>query len=353
MQPVSQIDPNFKSQRCIQLPDVKFYDLQEHAHLLFGLSRDAQGYYRMPEAKASKVSEKVLALCRHSSGGRVRFVTDSAYVAIRVKSPQRPIPTHISRIGCAGFDLYRNGVFCGIFAPPEGNATCYESVIHFPETGKGEFTLHFPLYTQVELLEIGIQDGAVLEEAPPLPIQKTVVFYGSSITQGACVSRPGLSYVNTLARQLGCEILNLGFSGSALGETAMAEYIAALKPDVFVLDYEHNAPTVAHLQNTHYAFYRTFRRLCPDTPVLMLSSADLPFKRASRTKRRQVILSTLEQGKREGDQKLFFLDGETFYPQAFWDSCSVDTLHPNDIGHLFMAEAICPTLSTLLKKTAF
>ena len=349
MQSVSQIDPNFQIQR-IQLPDVKFYNVQAHSSLLFGLFWDEQGYYRMPEAEAAKVSDNVLSLCRHTSGGSVRFVTDSSYVAIGVRAPQRSIPAHMSRAGCTGFDLYRNGVFCGIFPPPENTAAGYESVIHLPEAGKAEFTLHFPLYAQVEHLEIGIQEGAVLEEAPGLPIPKTVVFYGSSITQGACVSRPGLSYVNTLARRLGCQVINLGFSGSALGETAMAEYIASLKPDVFVLDYEHNAPTLSHLQSTHYPFYRTFRDLCPHTPILMLSSADLPFKRASRTKRKQVILSTLEQGKLAGDQQLFFLDGETFYPQSFWDSCSVDTLHPNDIGHLFMAEAIYPVLKEILEK---
>lgn len=345
----SQVDPNFKVEQRIQLPDVKFYTIQRDCPLLFGLSLDEKGFYRMQEADAAKVNSGILALCRNTSGGRLRFVCDSSYVAIRVKSGQKENPPHISATGYQGFDLYRNGVFCGIFPPPQNTAAGYESVIHFLEEGPAEITIHFPVYCNVELVQVGIQENAFLEAAP-LPVNKKVVFYGSSITQGACVSRPGLTYVNHLARRLGCDVFNLGFSGSALGEPAMAEYIAALNPDVFVLDYEHNAPTLDHLQKTHEPFYRAFRALCPDTPILMLSSVDLPFKRNSRTKRRKVILDTLEKGRQDGDENLFFLDGETFYPKSFWDSCSVDTVHPNDIGHFFMAEAICPVLNTLLEK---
>lgn len=346
----SQVDPNFKVEQRIQLPDVTFYDVQQNAQLLFGLSLDEQGFYRMKEADAAKVNPDVLQLCRNTTGGRIRFVTDSSYVAIRVKSEQTESPPHISATGYNGFDLYRNGVFCGIFPPPQNTAAGYESVIHFLEEGPAEITIHFPIYSNVEHVEVGIQETAFLEEAPPFPVNKKVVFYGSSITQGACVSRPGLTYVNHLARKLGCDVFNLGFSGSARGETAMAEYIASLNPDVFVLDYEHNAPTLDHLQKTHEAFYRAFRGLCPHMPILMLSSPDLPFKRNSRTKRRNVILATLEKGKQDGDENLFFLDGETFYPKAFWDSCSVDTVHPNDMGHFFMAETIYPVLKTLLEK---
>ncbi|MBR7164816.1 MAG: hypothetical protein IKD18_00920, partial [Clostridia bacterium] len=114
--------------------------------------------------------------------------------------------------------------------------------------------------------------------------------------------------------------------------------------------YDHNAPTVAHLEKTHEAFYRTFRALCPTTPVLILSSPDFPFKPQSRKVRRDVILSTFKKGKAAGDQSLFFVDGEKLYPEAFWDSCSVDTTHPNDLGHHFMAEALCPILKEILER---
>lgn len=349
MTAISKTDPNFNVAHRIDLPDVRFFDVKKYPHFLSGIQYDEQGYFRMPEAEAAKVSEDVWELCRNTAGGKIRFVTNSPYVAIRVSAPLGQIPPHISATGFVGFDLYRNGVFQGMFPPPQDMAGGYESVVHFLDDAPSQITIHFPLYGHVDALQIGIQEGALLENAPAFAHDKRVVFYGSSITQGACVSRPGLSYVNQLARKLDCPVLNLGFSGSARGEIAMAQYIAALKPDVFVMDYEHNAPTLEHLQKTHEPFYRAFRQLCPKTPVLLLSSPDLPFKRRSRTKRREVIRATFANGKKDGDHALYILDGETFYPKDFWDSCSVDTLHPNDIGHLFMAEAIYPVLKEILE----
>ncbi len=349
MKTISDLDSNFKVQKRVDLPDARFFNIKQNPKYLFGLTFDERGFFRMKEEDGERVSGGVKGLCRVTSGGRIRFATDSPYVAIRVRSPLREMPPHISPAGCVGFDLYRNGKFCGFFPPPRNTAAGYESVVRFSEKGKSEITIHFPLFSEVEEVEVGIRKDALLEEAP-YKLDQKILFYGSSITQGACVSRAGLSYVNLLANRLQCDVLNLGFSGNALGEVKMAEYIAAQKPDIFVMDYDHNAPTVAHLEKTHEAFYRTFRALCPTTPVLILSSPDFPFKPQSRKVRRDVILSTFEKGKAAGDQSLFFVDGEKLYPEAFWDSCSVDTTHPNDLGHHFMAEALCPILKEILER---
>ncbi len=349
MKTISQLDSNFKVEKRIDLPDARFFSIKKNPQFLYGLMFDEKGFFRMKEEDAESISDGVRGLCRATSGGRIRFQTDSPYVAIRVKSPLREMPPHISPAGCVGFDLYRNGRFCGFFPPPQNTAAGYESVVRFLETGKCEITVHFPLYSEVEEVEIGIREDALLEAAAPFEYDKRILFYGSSITQGACVSRAGLSYVNILANKLQCDVLNLGFSGNALGEVKAAEYIAKQNPDIFVMDYEHNAPTVAHLEKTHYSFYRAFRALCPKAPVLMLSSPDFPFKPESRRKRREVILQSFEKGKKDGDENLFFVDGETFYPKASWDACSVDTVHPNDLGHHFMAEALYPILKEILE----
>ena len=55
-----------------------------------------------------------------------------------------------------------------------------------------------------------------------------VVVYGTSITQGANASRPGMAYTNILSRRLNVEFVNLGFSGSGRGEPEVAEVIAGI-----------------------------------------------------------------------------------------------------------------------------
>ena len=39
----------------------------------------------------------------------------------------------------------------------------------------------------------------------------------------------------------------------------------------FVYDYDHNAPTLEHLENTHEKMFNTIRKAKPDLPILMLT----------------------------------------------------------------------------------
>ena len=128
----------------------------------------------------------------------------------------------------------------------------------------------------------------------------------------------------------------------------MAEYIAALDCSVIVLDYDHNAPTVDHLRNTHYPFYETIRKVQPNTPIILISKPDLnPEVDAPR---RAVIYDTYKRAKKQGDKKIWFIDGEKLFGKHNRDACTVDGCHPNDLGFYRMAETICPTLKKALKK---
>ena len=105
-------------------------------------------------------------------------------------------------------------------------------------------------------MEVGIDDDAEFLAAPAQKYEKPVCFYGSSITQGGCASKPGNSYNAMLARWLDFPQVNLGFSGNGKGEDTMAEYIASLDMSAFVYDYDYNAPTTEHYEATHDRFYR-------------------------------------------------------------------------------------------------
>ena len=133
--------------------------------------------------------------------------------------------------------------------------------------------------------------------------------------------------------------INLGFSGNARGELAMADYIGGLNISVFVLDYDHNAPNVAHLENTHFAFYERFRQHQPNTPIVMVSRPD----RDSDPKvwlRRDIIRNTYEKALALGDKNVCFVDGLAFFDDEVRSACLVDGCHPNDLGFHFMAKGI-------------
>ena len=118
-----------------------------------------------------------------------------------------------------------------------------------------EIRVNLPLFATVESIEIALDDAAAVSAPAPYRFGLPVVFYGSSITNGACASIPANAYP-MLAMRMGVRRIQPRLSGSARGEDIMAEYIASLDMAAFVYDYDHNAPSAAHLQATHEKLYR-------------------------------------------------------------------------------------------------
>ena len=115
-----------------------------------------------------------------------------------------------------------------------------------------EYTLNLPLFNEIYELYIGVEKGSSLVSHNDYRIEKPVVFYGSSITQGVEASRPGTSYESVISRNIDCDYINLGFAGCAKGEEEIAEYISEIDMSAFIMDYDHNAPDSEHLKKTHY-----------------------------------------------------------------------------------------------------
>jgi lysophospholipase L1-like esterase len=309
-------------------------------------------FCRMPDAVAKATSGGVYALHENSAGGRVTFSTDSKYVAIACHVRSIGKMSHFTTIGSAGFDFYEENDFLCSFFPPYDYKEGYSASYTFADSCERKLLINFPLYTTVESLYIGIEKGAKLEAYNPYRDLPPIVYYGSSITQGGCASRPGNAYQAKLSRELLVDHINLGFSGNAKGEEVMAEYIASLPMSAFVMDYDHNAPSVEHLEKTHERFYKIIREKNPTLPIVFASCPDFwkPMKAGQRAKelRRAVVMDTYVRNYKE-DENLYFVDGASFYQNTDKDFCTVDGCHPNDCGFYRMAMGFLPTLRKLLK----
>ena len=347
---IEELDRNFAVTSDFGRDDIRFFDVKKTPEYLFGLVFDDHFFYRMPADFAASINAEVASINRNPSGGRVRFRTNSPFVAISVKRKNLGLLPHMALSGSSGFDLYVDGRFVGAFIPPAKEDAVYDRILYFDDgqTREREITIHFSLYFRVENLYVGVQESATLGAPTPYTPDRPVVFYGSSITQGGCVSRPGLSYPAHISRWLGCDFINLGFSGNAKGEPAMADYIASLNPAVLVMDYDYNAPNYEHLEATHYAFYERFRAQCPETPVVMISSPSVRWH-PEMIANRDLIRSNYERARAAGDDRVFFVDGERLMGGDDWDSCTVDGCHPNDLGHYWMAKGIAPAVREALQ----
>ncbi|MBE6942277.1 MAG: hypothetical protein E7455_08355 [Ruminococcaceae bacterium] len=347
MKNISEIDANFKVETKIDKPDIKFYDISEDPFQIYGIFWEEGKYRRMPAAVAESVSERVFALHSNTAGGRVRFKTDSPYIVIHAEMSQIGKMPHFALTGSAGFDLYcAEYGYSGTFIPPFNIEDGYESVIEITNPGMHEYTINFPLYSAVSKLYIGLSETATVCKADPYLTETPVVYYGSSITQGGCASRPGRTYQSILTRQFSCDHINLGFSGSAMGEKEIADYISTLDMSVFVLDYDCNSPTPEHLQETHEPMYRKVREAYPDLPIVILSR---PFYYLTKENqmRLEIIRTTYRNAVESGDKNVYLIEGSTLLELAGNDG-SVDGIHPTDFGFASMAKAIAQVLKQIL-----
>ena len=349
MRDISLIDSNFKIDTNINEKDIRFYNVNQEPFRVYGVFYDSGKFRRMPEDVAKSVSDGVYGLHTHTAGGRVRFKTDSAYIAIHAKMSNIGKMPHFALTGSAGFDLYvrENGEekYINTFVPPFTIEDGYESIIRFESPKMREVTINFPLYSEVNELYIGLHEDALVTEPCEYQIEKPIVYYGSSITQGGCASRPGNTYESIISRRLNANYINLGFSGSAKGETEIADYMKYLDMSAFVLDYDHNAPTVEDLKDTHKKMYSIIRNANPNLPIVILSRPKFTLTDEEKL-RFEIIKKTYEDAKSNGDKNVYLIDGTILMALAR-DEGTVDNCHPNDWGFASIAKAV----GDLLEKT--
>lgn len=356
---IDSVDRNLAISTEIPHADVRFYDIRRAPFQIYGLYRPQTEpvFKRLPDEVSKNTGEGVAHLCLQTAGGRVRFTTDSPYLVVHAVMSLGPhrLP-HMPLSGSAGFDLYEEWPdgsarqYVTSFIPPLKFETGY-TLCRDLEGGKRMrcLTLNFPLYDMLDALYIGIAEDATLQEGAPYLDAPPIVYYGSSITQGGCASRPGNCYQSRVSRAIPYDYLNLGFSGNAKGEQIIVDYMASLSMSAFVCDYDHNAPDAEHLVKTHRNMYQCIRKQHPDIPYIMLSKPDFYHGNVkSNIQRRNVILDTYHAAVEQGDDHVYFIDGESLFRGPYEDSCTVDGCHPNDLGFALMADAVTAVLKRAL-----
>ena len=347
---MDEIDKNFKVETELDLPDVKFYDPRLEPFTIYGVWYESGQYRRMPDKIAESVNPSIHILSKECAGGRVKFRTNSSYIAIHTECKRHIMP-HFALTGSSGFDVYTglNEKYRGTIIPPWNcnEFSGYEGKVVFGDKKMREVTLNLPLYSPVFELYIGLEEGAKIEKTAGYKYEKPVLYYGSSITQGGCASRAGMSYEGIISRALKTNYINLGFSGNALAEDIMADYIAGLDMSIFVYDYDHNAPNPEHLEKTHERMFKRIREAHPDLPVIMLSRPKYYINDVEK-KRLAIVKKTYENAVANGDKNVYFIPGPSLMKYAK-DNGTVDGCHPTDFGFASMARVLTPLIKKILE----
>ena len=352
---IEKIDKNFIQNEYKETDSKQTYTIPCAGFDLYGVFYDEinERFMRMEQEVANRVNDGVKFLAKHTSGGRIRFSTDSSTIGISVSYSMLNQMSHMPLTGSSGFALLRkNGnkyenVY--IFRPSPSDKLGYSAEATVNETGKQEYILYFPLYNDVTKLEIHLDKSAKIYPAEKYRPIKPILYYGASIDQGGCASRPDCSYPAMISKWNNIDFINLGFSGSAKGEVLMSEYLTKFNPSLCFIAYDGNSPTVEFLENTHFKFYQTYRNIKKDVPVVFMS---LPcfdgYKDAS--KRREVLKKSYEVARASGDNNVYFINGEALFGENDREICTVEGIHPNDLGFYRIAQHVYESLGKIDKK---
>lgn len=353
MKRIDEIDANFKNKSAVR-DDMVLYNVREKPFKLYGFCNSEEGFCRLPKSVAENTNYGVSCLATNTAGGRVRFKTDSEYIIVKAVMPNISFMPHMAVAGSSGFDMYVSGEFVSLFFPQpiykDGVGSFdtgggYEAIKAFETREMRDIIINFPLYNDVTDVFIGLNRDAVVLEGDSYKDIKPVVYYGSSITQGGCASRPGNSYEALISRWLDVDYINLGFSGSAMAEDAIADYIASLEMSAFVYDYDHNAPNAEHLKKTHYKMFKKIRDKNPELPIIMVTA---PYKTGCWEDRFDIIKGNYDKAIADGDKNVYFVSGHEMCELYDSSIFAVDGTHPNDFGFYCMAKVIGGVLEKLL-----
>jgi lysophospholipase L1-like esterase len=145
-------------------------------------------------------------------------------------------------------------------------------------------------------------------------------------------------------------LINLGFSGNACGDIEIAEYIATLEMSCFVMQNQNNSPTVAEYEKTHWPFFATIRKAHPELPII-ISSGTNDIDRLPRCRLYPAInLKTYQKALVQGDRNIYYYDGHAVFSTPDRDGCTVDGIHPNDLGSYRIFESLKKVLRNIYRK---
>ena len=310
---------------------------------------------RLPSSAEGKVTDAVWNLSRDSAGMMARFKTSSSAISVhyKVRKSQLGMP-HMPATGVSGIDLYardNDGKWKWVQVTKPATQEVQTEIIQGLEPGVREYAAYLPLYNGIEFLKIGVEKGASFEGLAPRG--KPIVFYGTSITHGACASRPGMVHTNILGRKLDMPIVNLGFSGNGRMDQAVGEFLVQLDAALFVIDCLPNMQP-ADVTAKCEPLVTQLRAAKPNTPIVLVEDRRFtndwitPKKRQFHTDNHAALRKAYDSLVAQGIEKLFYIHGDSLYGDD--TEGATDASHANDLGFMRQADVFEPVLRKALSK---
>lgn len=316
----------------------------------------ARWFDRFPKSANGHVTPAVWNLSRDSAGMMVRFQTDATEIHVHYKLMDANLAMpHMPATGVSGIDLYArdtDGKWKWVMVTKPNKQEMKTAIIKGLAPGMREYAAYLPLYNGVEFVQIGVKPGAKFEGLAPR--EKPIVFYGTSITHGACASRPGMVHTAILGRWFDRPVVNLGFSGNGKMDQEVGDYLVQLDPAAYVIDCLPNMNAAAVTARC-VPLVKQLRAARPDTPIILVEDRRntndwiLPARHEHHTQNHAALKAAYEELKKAGIQHLAYIEGDTLYGDD--TEGATDASHASDLGFMRQAEAFKPVLETMLSES--
>lgn len=313
---------------------------------------------RLPARAETLVRKEVWALSRDSAGIAVRFTSNATHLRARWSLTRKSLAgPNMTAIGASGLDLYvktspTQWRWLG-FGRPSNDPVIESPLATGIPAGDREYLLYLPLYNGVKSLEIGVNKGAAIKPAAPRPAsKKPIVFYGTSITQGASATRPGMCHPAILGRRLDHPVINLGFSGNGRMEPEVLKLVNEIDASVFVLDCLPNIVAREVTERTEPGV-KLLRQSHPDTPILLVEDRNyphgflIPAPRERNQSSQAALRAAYSRLKKEGVKNLHYLPAANLLGDD--GEATTDGSHPSDLGFQRHADAFFKPLRKVLR----
>lgn len=308
---------------------------------------------RLPAEAEKKVPPAVWSLSRDSAGMMARFRADAGalYVDYTLLKGSLSMP-HMPATGVSGVDFYArddSGKWRWVGVTRPGSQTVKTQVISGLAPGLREYAAYLPLYNGVNQIRIGVPKGARIE--PLTPRGKPIVFYGTSITHGACASRPGMVHTAILGRRLDRSVVNLGFSGNGRMDPSVAEFLTRIDAAAYVIDCLPNMQPSAVTERC-IPLVEIIRAAKPHTPIILVEDRRFtndwitPLKAKFHDDNHAALQSAFRELQKKVIPNLHYIGGDTLYGTD--SEGATDASHANDLGFMRQADAFEPVLRKAL-----
>lgn len=320
-----------------------------------------RSYYRFPERAKNVVRDSLWHFSLNSAGLAIYFKTNSPNIYAQYYTTEPFSMPSMSQTGVTGVDLLgknETGHWSSPLTRFAFNSDNMQVAYAFLGIRKSitqqdfEYRLYLPLFNTVSGLEIITDDGSTFtwiekDYRPP------IVFYGTSIIQGCCSSRPINSITSIVQRHFDMPVLNFGFSGNGKLEESVIKFIVENDAVLYVLDCLPNIAGYSQItiKNLVMNAVRQVRKARPNVPILIVDFAGYSdmevdhdnFEKMEKANKAQE--EAFQSLINEGQKKLFYLTrDEIGLPLDSW----TDSIHPNNYGSNVFANAYIKKIEEIL-----